>query len=122
MSASVSFTVPGVAPSKSNYRHDAKSRHKWSAILQYQQLVGLSAMAAGAKKHSGKGRVYVRILLVNQPIDPDGIFKAAMDGLKHVAYPDDASRWVRGCQVVAEEDPGPVRAEFRIEWSNEGSE
>lgn len=112
----VSFTVLGKAVSKSNYRHDSKNRKRWAEILQYQQLVGLSAMAAGAKKHIGSGRVFVRILLVNQPIDPDGIFKAAMDGLKRVAYPDDSGEWVKGCQVVAEKDDGPVRAEYRIEW------
>lgn len=115
----VSFTVPGKAVSKSNYRHSAKGRAEWSRVLQYQQLVGLSAMAAGAKKHMGSGRVFVRILLVNQPIDPDGIFKAALDGLKRVAYPDDSAKWVKGCQVVAETDDGPVRVEYRIEWGDE---
>lgn len=84
--------------------------------MQYEQEVGLSAIAAGAKKYLGTGKVYVRILLVNQPIDPDGIFKVALDGLKRVAYPDDSSKWVKGCQVVACEDEGPVRADYRIEW------
>ena len=113
---SVSFTVPGRAVSKSNYRHSKSNPLKWKRVLDYQQEVGLSAIAAGAKKRMGDGKVYVRILLVNQRIDPDGIFKVALDGLKRVAYPDDSAAWVRGCQVVATEDDGPVRTEFRIEW------
>lgn len=119
---SISFVVPGKAISKSNYRHDSRNGRNgaWDRILAYQQDIGLSAIAAGAKRHMGKGKVYVRILLVNQPIDPDGIFKVAMDGLKRVAYPDDAAKWVRGCQVIAADpDDGPVRAEFRISWEDE---
>ena len=118
---SVAFTVPGRAVSKSNYRHAKSNALKWKRVLDYQQEIGLSALAAGAKKRMGDGKVFVRILLVNQRIDPDGIFKVALDGLKRVAYPDDSSKWVRGCQVVAVEDDGPVRTEFRIEWEGNGA-
>jgi hypothetical protein len=115
MSVNVSFTVPGKAVSKSNYRHSAKGRAEWSRVIQYQQLVGLSAIAAGAKRHMGTGRVYVRVLLVNQPIDPDEIF-ALIEGLYGGVLRREQTRSI---QVAWTEDGGPVRAEYRISWEEE---
>ena len=116
---SVSFTVPGPVPSKSNFRwsNTKESRAKWQRIKSYEQEVGLSAMVAGAKKHSGKARV--KVLLVNQKLDLDNSLKAPIDGLKAVAFEDDSPRYLDAVQVCWAEDSGPVRTEFRISWECE---
>lgn len=112
-----SFTVPGRAVSKSNYRfsRSEKSRREWARILQYQNDVGLSALAAGAKKHMGKP-AHIKMLLVNQRLDVDNAAKAAVDGLKNVAFPDDNPKFLRSVLVAFSEDDGPIRTEFRIAW------
>ncbi len=121
--SSVSFTVPGRVPSKSNYRfaNTDKAREQWRRILQYQQDVGMSALAAGAKKHLGKGKARVKVLLINQKCDLDNALKCPIDGLKNVAFYDDSGEYLDAVQVCWAEDDGPVRAEYRIEWDEEDS-
>lgn len=121
MSSFVSFTVPGRVPVKSNYRFtpDKKGREGWQRILSYQQEVGLSAIAAGAKKHMGSGKARVKVLLVNQVCDLDNALKSPIDGLKGVAFVDDSSKHLEAIQVCQMTDDGPVRAEYRIEWEQE---
>lgn len=116
---SVAFTVEGPVPSKSNHRHaaHAKNRAAWARIKQYEQEVGLSAIAAGAKKHLGSGEAHVTVLLLNQSLDVDNAAKVGVDALKGIAYPDDAPRFLRSVGVAWEEDDGPVRAEYRIRWA-----
>lgn len=119
---SVSFTVPGPVPSKSNHRfsNTPEARAQWQRILQYQQDVGMSAMAAGARKHLGNGKARVKVLLVNQNLDLDNALKVGIDGLKNVAFPDDSGEFLDQVQVVWAEDDGPVRAEYRLEWGAGG--
>ncbi len=107
----VSFTVPGRVPSKSNFRfaNNPKAKAAWQRILQYQQEVGMEAMAAGAKKHMGKGKARVKVLLINQKVDLDNALKAPIDGLKHVAFVDDSGEYLDAVQVCWVEDDGPVR-------------
>ncbi len=119
---SISFTVPGHVPSKANFRwsNTDKARREWRRILAYQQEVGLSALAAGvrqAKREAGKRKARVKVLLVNQHIDLDNALKCPIDGLKKVAFDDDSGKYLDAVQVCWEEDDGPVRAEYRIEWS-----
>ncbi len=116
----VSFTVPGPVPSKSNFRRGGKDwRTRWARIVQYEQEVGLAAMAAGAKKHLGKGPARVKVLLVNQTLDLDNSLKCPIDGLKGVAFKDDSPEHLEAVQVCQAKDAGPVRAEYRIEWEVE---
>jgi len=117
---SISFVVPGKAVSKSNFRYSRseKSRREWSRILSYQNDVGLSAIAAGARRFMGK-RAHVNMLLVNQRLDVDNAAKACIDGLKNVAFPDDNPKFLRSVRVAYEEDDGEVRTEFRIRWEDE---
>ncbi len=117
----VSFTVPGRVPSKSNFRfaNNPKARSEWQRILQYQQEVGMEAMAAGTKTQANlsKSKARVKVLLVNQDIDIDNGLKVILDGLKNVAFVDDSPKYLEAVQVCWAEDDGPVRAEYRIEWS-----
>lgn len=117
----IGFIVPGRVPSKSNFRwsNTAKCRALWKRILDYQQEVGLSALAAGAKKHMGKGKVRLKVLLVNQVCDLDNALKCPIDGLKNVAFADDSPEFIEAVQVCWTEDDGPVRTEFRISWERE---
>ncbi len=105
-------------PSKSNYRfaNTDKAREQWRRILQYQQDVGMSALAAGAKKHLGKGKARVKVLLINQKCDLDNALKCPIDGLKNVAFYDDSGEYLEAVQVCWAEDDGPARAEYRIDW------
>lgn len=113
---SIAFTVEGPVPSKSNYRHGAKNRAGWARIIAYQQEVGLRAIVAGARKHAGKGKAQVKVLLVNQRCDLDNALKCPIDGLKGVAFKDDSPEHLEAIQVCQARDDGPVRAEYRIEW------
>ena len=117
----ISFEVPGRVPSKSNFRHSAtaKSKAEWLRIINYQQEVGMSALAAGARKHLGKGKVRLKVLLVNQVCDLDNALKCPIDGLKNVAFADDSPEFIEAVQVCWAEDDGPVRTEFRISWERE---
>ncbi len=116
---SVSFTVPGRCVSKSNFRYSRseKSRREWSRIKSYEQDVGLSAIAAGARKYVGRP-THINMLLVNQTLDVDNACKAAVDALKNVAFPDDNPKFLKSVRVAYEEDDGPVRCEFRISWES----
>ncbi len=115
---SVSFTVPGRVPSKSNYRKDGSkaSRDLWRRIVAYEHDVGMAALAAGVRRFRGKGRARLKVLLVNQTLDLDNSLKCPVDGLKHVAFEDDSPSYLEAVQVCWAEDDGPARAEFRIEW------
>lgn len=117
---SVTFTVPGKVPSKANFRHanTARAKAQWKRILDYQAEVGMSALAAGSRKHLGKGKARVKVLLVNQSCDLDNALKCPIDGLKNVAFPDDSGKYLGGVHVSWAEDDGPPRAEYRIEWGD----
>lgn len=96
----------------------------WKRIMSYQNDVGMSAIAVGAKKHMNGGKAVVKMLLVNQIIDCDNASKAPLDGLKGIAFVDDGPKYLRGVQSYhADPDDGGPRVEFRISWeqANEGS-
>lgn len=113
---SVVFTVPGRVPSKSNYRHGRMDGPAWGRIVSYQNDVGMSAIAAGAKKYMSTGKAVVKMLLVNQIIDCDNAMKI-IDGLKGIAFVDDGPKYLRGVQAYhADPDDSGPRVEFRIEW------
>ncbi len=118
---SISFVVPGRVPSKSNFRWSRKpdARLRWQAIVQYEQEVGMAAMAAGARKHASTGPARVKVLLVNQRLDLDNALKCPIDGLKGVAFVDDSPEHLEAVQVAQARDDGPARAEYRIEWEGE---
>lgn len=113
---SVTFTVPGRVPSKANYRHSKETRSQWQRIKQYEQEVGLSAIAAGARqlRSYADGKARLKVLLVNQVCDLDNALKCPIDGLKGVAFPDDSPEHLEAVQVCWVEDEGPARVEYRI--------
>lgn len=118
---SISFTVPGRVPSKSNFRYSPteKSRRAWQRIVQYQQEVGMAALAAGGKwPRHGRSRARLKVLLVNQRVDLDNALKAPIDGLKGVVFPDDSPEFLGAVQVCWTKDDGPARVEYRIEWED----
>lgn len=119
---SVSFVVPGLVPPKSNYRNDGtpEMRRLWKRIKAYEADVGGSAMAAGAKRHMARGqlRCGVSMLLINQVCDIDNATKAPIDGLKHVAFPDDKPEYLDRLRLEWREDPDHrhPRIAYHIEW------
>lgn len=120
---SISFTVPGKTPSKSNFRwsaKDPKARQKWATLKQYEQLVGLSALAAGCKKNHvwELGRADVKITLVSQRLDVDNAAKVFLDGLRGVAFVDDSPKYVRSVTVAYSDELGAPEVYCRISWED----
>lgn len=117
---SVAFSVPGAVPSKSNYRkaNTKASRELWKRIKKYESEVGQAAMAAGARRHMGRGKVELVVVLVNQALDLDNALKCPIDGLKHVAFEDDSPEHLDRVMVLWRQDAGDPRprVEYRIEW------
>ena len=112
--------VPGKVPPKSNYRKDSSkaSRDLWKRILRYEKDVGEAAVTAGARRHMGRGKASVHVVLVNQTLDLDNALKAPIDGLKNVAFEDDSPEHMDRVVVEWREDkdhPRP-RAVYTIEW------
>ena len=121
---SVSFVVPGAVPPKSNYRNDGspEMRRLWKRIKGYEDDVGMSAIAAGAKRHYGRGKAGVAMLLVNQTCDIDNATKCPIDGLKNVAFPDDKPEFLDRLHVEWTQDPDDPspRIVYRVGWREAG--
>lgn len=120
----ISFVVPGAVPPKSSYRHDGSEemRRLWKRIKEYEADVGMSAVAAGARRHYGRGKAGVFMFLVNQRCDVDNATKCPIDGLKGVAFPDDKPEYLDRLSVEWTEDPDDRRPRivYRVGWREEG--
>ena len=119
---SVEFFLEGAAPSKSNYRKGGKHwKPRWQRVKDFEADVGKAAMAAGARKHMGKGRVSVDVRARNQVADPDNLFKALLDGMKHVAFEDDSADHIAALSLSVEDGEGPPMLWVRVTWPEGGS-
>lgn len=117
MSRSITITVPGQAPSKSNYRHHSKDwRKKWKRIKGFEEAVGKAAIAAGAKQMRRKynGSVHVHTATYKQRIDPSNAEKAIHDALQGICYDNDKTI-SNSCE--AKRDKGKARIVITITFS-----
>lgn len=114
--SSITITIPGQAPSKSNYRHFSKGwQRKWKRIKDFEGEVGKAATAAGAKKLAKKyDSVRVDVVGYRQNADPDNWLKSCIDGLKNVAFPDDKDV---ASSARREQDKGKARVEITITFN-----
>ncbi len=115
----LSFSVPGVVPSKSNFRRGKDWRRRWTRIKAYEEEVGYAALEAGAAhalgRHGGKP-VRVELAAFNQPgnLDLDGMWKILLDAVEGVCIEND--RQVRSHEGARASDGGGPRIRLTVRY------
>lgn len=119
---SVEFFLEGAVPSKSKYRKGGQHRKPaWQRVKDFEADVGEAALAAGTRRHMGKGRVAVDVRARDQVADPDNLFKAVLDGMKGVAFEDDSADYIASLSLAVEDAQGPPMLWVRVPWPEGGS-
>jgi hypothetical protein len=117
----IRFEVPGVVPSKSNYRFSRtrKGLEGWRRIKNYEAEVGKSAMVAGARYRQQPLPISLTVMLVNQPVDLDNALKCPIDGLKGVVIPNDTPEWIPELHIHFENGGGEPSMKYEIRYLEE---